>query len=81
MANNYENVSLTDTVNESQISVTESQIMSEGIHSTPVTIKKAEDNELMKMMQMLFNVKFDKFDEKFNAQSLSLIHILMNFLG
>ena len=41
MANN-ESVSLTDIVNESQInvelSVTESQIMSEGIHSTPVPV-------------------------------------------
>ena len=54
MANNNENVSLTDIVNESQInvelSVTESQIMSEGIHSTPVPIKKAEENEITKMM-------------------------------
>ena len=43
--------------------------MDEVIHSTPVPIEISEDNELMKMMQLLFNeqsVKLNKFDEKFD---------------
>ena len=65
MANSNENISL--TVNESQMSMTESQITSEGmIHSTPVPTKRTEDNEIMRMMQMLFNIQNNKFDEKFN---------------
>ena len=53
MANDNENISL--TVNESQTSMTESKMMSEGVHSTPVTSKKTEDNEMIKMMKLLFN--------------------------
>ena len=63
MADN-ENVSLTDSANESQTSVTESQIMSGGIiHSTPVPTNKAEDNEIMKMMQTLFNEQKNEIRE------------------
>ena len=54
MADNRETVSVTDSVDDNQISVTESQIMNEGVHSTPVTTKKAEDNDLIKMMKLLF---------------------------
>ena len=49
------------------MSVTESQIMSEGVHSTPVTIKKAEDNDMIKMMKLLFNEQ--------NAKSVSYTHL------
>ena len=79
MADNNENVSLTDIENESQMNIelsgTESKIMSEGIHSTPVLIKKSEENDMMKMMQLLFNeqsVKWNKFDEKFNKFDVML---------
>ena len=61
MANDNENISL--TVNESQTSRTESKLMSEGIvHSTPVTSKRTEENEIVKMMQTLFNIQNAKFD-------------------
>ena len=83
MAENNENVSLTDVENESQmnaeLSGTESKIMDELSHSTPVPIKKSEDNDTIKMMQLLLErntmlctsfseqtVKLNKFDEKFD---------------
>ena len=59
MAENKENSSLlniTDSTNNNQISMTESVVMSEGIvHSTPVSNNRVENNEIMKMMQMLFS--------------------------
>ena len=48
MANDNENISL--TVNESQMSMTESKMMSEGFHSTPVTIEKANFNNECKFI-------------------------------
>ena len=66
MADN-ENVSLADNTNESQTSATESQIMSgEIIHSTPVPTNRADENQIVKMMQTLFNIQNNKFDEKFS---------------
>ena len=68
MANNSENSSL--TANESQTSMTESLIMSEGVHSTPVANKKTDDNDMIKMMQMLLNEKFSKLYMKFDEQNV-----------
>ena len=50
MTDNHENVSVTDSVVDSQMSITESQIMSEVVHSTPVTNRKAEENDMMKYL-------------------------------
>ena len=62
MADNKENVSITDSTNNSQISMTESLVMSEGIiHSTLLPTNRADNNEIMKMMQMLFNTQNNKF--------------------
>ena len=47
MTDNRETVSVTDSVDDSQISITESQIMSEGVQSIPVTSKKVEDLSLI----------------------------------
>ena len=69
MADSHETVSVTDSVDESQISVTESQIMNEGVHSTPVPSKKVEDNDMMSMMQLLLN-KFDM-----NTSAVSYTHL------
>ena len=65
MANNSDNSSL--TANESQTSMTESKIMSEEtVHSTPVISKRTEENDIVKIMQTLFEIQNNKFDEKFN---------------
>ena len=53
-------------VNLSEISITESQIMSEGDQSTSVISKRTEGNEIVKIMQTLFEIQNNKFDEKFN---------------
>ena len=70
MAENKENSSLlniTDSTNNSQISMTESVVMSEGIvHSTPVPNNRAENKEIMEMMQMLFNTQNNNFNVKFD---------------
>ena len=51
MADNNENVSLTDIENESQMNIelsgTESKIMDEGTHSTPVQSKKPDTDEML----------------------------------
>ena len=51
MADNNENVSLTDIENESHMNIelsgTESKIMDEGIHSTPVQSKKSDTDEML----------------------------------
>ena len=52
--------------NSSEISITESQIMSEGDQSTPVINKRTEENEIVKIMQTLFEIQNNKFDEKFS---------------
>ena len=79
MANDNENISL--TINESQTSVTESQITSEGIlHSTPVPTKRPEENEIVKMMQTLFKIQNVKFDEKFNEHKSEIRVIKNNFM-
>ena len=52
--------------NSSEISITESQIMSEGDQSTPIVNKRTEENEIVKIMQTLFEIQNYKFDEKFN---------------
>ena len=70
MANLNENISITD----SQNSITESLIMSEGVHSTPVTNKKTDDNDMIKIMQMLLNEKFNKLDMKFD-EPVSYTHL------
>ena len=79
MADNKENVSITDSANDSQTSVTESQIMSESVHSTPVPTKRTDENEIVKMMQTLFNIQNAKFDEKFNEQKSEIREIQNNF--
>ena len=59
-----ENVSLADNTNESQTSATESQIMSgEIIHSTPVPTNRADENQIVKMMQALFSEQKNEFNE------------------
>ena len=59
--------------NNSEISITESEIMSGGIHSTPVPTKRVEENDVIKMMRLLFDEKFNeqsiKFDDKFHEQN------------
>ena len=40
-----------------RISVTESQIMNEGVHSTPVMSKKAEDNDINYNSESIVGVK------------------------
>ena len=52
--------------NSSEICITESQIMSEGDQSTPIVNKRTEENEIVKIMQTLFEIQNNKFDEKFN---------------
>ena len=51
MADNNENVSLTDIENESHMNIelsgTESKIMDEGIHSMPVQSKKSDTDEML----------------------------------
>ena len=83
MAENKENsslLSITDSTNNSQISMTESIVMSEGVvHSTPVPKNRAENSEIIKTMQMLFNQKFSKLDEKFNEQNSEIRGIQNNF--
>ena len=61
--NNNEEVSFTDSNTESQL--TESRIM-EGVtsQSTPTSIKKENNSEMMSMMQLLLS----KFDSKFEEQ-------------
>ena len=89
MAENKENsslLSITDSMNNSQISMTESVVMSEGIvHSTPVPNNRVENNEIMKMMQMLFseqkseirgiqnnfNIKFDEIKNEIKKQNIN----------
>ena len=51
--------------NNSEMSITESQIMSEGGQSTPIINKRTEENEIVKIMQTLFEIQNNKFDEKF----------------
>ena len=68
MANQKENVSITDNQN----SITESQIISDEIvHSTPVPTKRTVDNDMVKIMQMLLNEKFNKLD----IRSVSYTHL------
>ena len=55
--------------NNSEISVTESEIMGESIHSTPAPTKRVEENDVIKMMKLLFdeqNTRLDNFSDKFN---------------
>ena len=70
MAGNNENVSLTDIENESQMNIelseTESKIMDEGIHSTPIQNNKTDDNDMMKYLcSLLCSMK--ESSEKQNA--------------
>ena len=56
--------------NNNKTSITESEIMSEGIHSTPIPTKRVEKNDVIKMMRLLLDEKFNeqniKFDVKFD---------------
>ena len=38
--------------------------------STPVPTKRTDENEIVKMMQTLFNIQNSKFDEKFNKHDV-----------
>ena len=40
--------------------------MSGGDQSTPVINKRTEENEIVKIMQTLFEIQNNKFDEKFS---------------
>ena len=51
--------------NNNETSRTESEMMSDSIHSTPDPTKRVEENDIIRMMKLLFNeqsVKFDQFD-------------------
>ena len=52
--------------NNSEMSITEPQIMSEGYQSTPVISKRTEENDIVKIMQTLFEIQNNKFDKKFS---------------
>ena len=55
--------------NSNETSRTESEIMGDSIHSTPAPSKRVEENDIIRMMKLLFNeqnIKFDKFNEKLN---------------
>ena len=52
--------------NNSEMSITESQVMSEGYQSMPVPTKRTDDNDMSKIMQMLnkLDMKFDELKEQ-----------------
>ena len=80
--NKDENVSFTDSQTESQItsdsSETKSKLMDELIHSTPVPIKKSEDYDMIKMMQLLLE-KNTMLCTNFSEQSAKLNELSSDF--
>ena len=58
--------------NNNETSITESEMMGGSIHSTPAPTKRVEENDIIRMMKLLFNEQSIKFDTKLDEQNTRL---------